>query len=1143
MCGIVAVVRGPSDRQPPKSSELETAFGSLFKLAGGINSIETDIKKVDLVELTKELETVKKLISGVSGGQAIWRDRDEIESRYKEPISQLIALLTEIVDTELAADETSNAQRRAAADIAWAILNDHFALIEGLRALGAEEANTNAIDGLISIHDALRSLDRLEVRGRDSLGLHIFIDGHGLNLDDSQYADRIAQRSGDPSFVNNAVRRVENNIGFVYKESAEIGELGDNSAALRTAISKDDLLREILASNGSQITVLGHTRWASIGIVSEANTHPINSELASGQNGPYQVAVLNGDVDNYADLAADAGLEFPKGITTDAKVIPTLVSHHIKAGLDPVEAFRTSVSSFDGSVAIALVSADDPGRIYLAQRGSGQAVYIGLLEDGFMVASEPYGLVELTDSYTRLDGESLVDDTNPSSAVGQIAILDRNKVGTIQAIERRSYDGTELPLDSDDITTAQITTSDIDRGDYPHFLLKEISESPRSFRTTLAGKLVETDHGIDIELPANVIPADIAKRISDGEINRIITIGQGTAAMAARATSEVLSPLVQGLNLSVEHQLASELSGFGLQQKMDNVLVIAVSQSGTTTDTNTTANLARQRGAAVLAIVNRRATDLTEKAHGVLYTSDGRDVEMSVASTKAFYSQVAAGFLLSYSIARLLKPELIASPDAQRVLRGLKGLPEAMEEVLESREKIADIANRLAPPEPYWAVVGSGSNRVAAEEIRVKLSELCYKAIACDSIEDKKHIDLSSEPLIVVCAAGLTGGTAVDAAKEVGIFRSHKARPVVIASNEERRFGNTDVISVPTVEPELGFVLSAIAGHLFGYEAALAIDSLALPLRKLRASFEGAVANKPNATSSELFATLQPEFRTALESFERTRRQQRFDGHLKSSIAFELGLSLRYAARIAKLETYSLDFGKVGTPATVLEDLNRILAKAIDELTRPIDAIKHQAKTVTVGISRTDEGMLHIPLVTEVLDAGAARDALSYHTLRALVGLDPVIEDVRGFTRYRIDGDPSSGAEITVLSKGGISTGFASRVETDNALRGTKHRVAVEKKVLVTRGRRDDRVIVLIPETKDSVVVGLTLLHVVLKDRVSAEHAAAVLGSYRGRLGQLRDAVLETEATFDKTLLSEIPTVDLLTSPVLALADRWKDNS
>ena len=160
---------------------------------------------------------------------------------------------------------------------------------------------------------------------------------------------------------------------------------------------------------------------------------------------------------------------------------------------------------------------------------------------------------------------------------------------------------------------------------------------------------------------------------------------------------------------------------------------------------------------------------------------------MSVASTKAFYAQVAAGALLACAIT-----EAAGRRHRRRagttLLAVLRELPDAMREVLARRDTIADAARRFAPSKRYWAVVGNGPNRVAAEEVRIKLSELCYKSIACDVTEDKKHIDLSSEPLILVCAAGCVGSTADDVAKEVAIYRAHKATPIVVADEGDERF-------------------------------------------------------------------------------------------------------------------------------------------------------------------------------------------------------------------------------------------------------------------------------------------------------------------------------------------------------------------
>ena len=470
----------------------------------------------------------------------------------------------------------------------------------------------------------------------------------------------------------------------------------------------------------------------------------------------------------------------------------------------------------------------------------------------------------------------------------------------------------------------------------------------------------------------------------------------------------------------------------------------------------------------------------------------------------------------------------------------LRELPEAMRAVLARRPQIAEAARRFAPPRRYWAVVGNGPNRVAAEEVRIKLSELCYKSIACDVTEDKKHIDLSSEPLILVCAAGLIGSTADDVAKEVAIYRAHKAAPVVIASEGEERFGAAvEVLSVPAVEPALAFVLSTVVGHLFGYEAALAIDALARPLREGREAIEAAVAD--GAPGDVVLSRVRESLPLAVNRFSDGLRSGMYDGNLEASTAVKVTSLLRYATGPLPLDFYQLEFGKIGTPEVLVDDLTAALTRAIEELTRPVDAIKHQAKTVTVGISRSDEGLLATPLVREVLAAGAGRDRLTYRTLKHLAALSPAVEAVVGYTRYRIEGDPrGSDATIEIVDRGGLGREVPSRVERNHQLRGTKRRVALEGDVLVARGRADGRTVLFVPELKGAQVTGITLLHVRIPDRLPVATVKGVLQGYRGRYDAMTDFVSETEPAFRDDLLGTVDAVDLLTEPIADLADRWR---
>jgi glutamine---fructose-6-phosphate transaminase (isomerizing) len=1170
MCGIIAIVRRRTDRQPPDVERLAADLASVIdRFPGGSDT-----------DLADRLEAAAEVIAGVDrqlrgeagllamlGSSRFVDDAASVAARIGERIDAIEERL-EAEGDGVPALERVNGALVGLKDAVWALERDRLRAAREVIDLagsmvtagtdGATDLPGASAAALFSIQQALSNLDRLEVRGRDSAGIHVLVRNHGLDLGVGEVADLLADRTVDPLFVDRSVRVVDGHLGFVYKAAAEIGELGDNTAAMREAIATDQLLHRALAGARAETTVLAHTRWASVGIISQPNAHPVNSEELGSGGAPYVTATLNGDVDNFADLIAADGLCIAPEITTDAKVIPTLVSRGLADGLDIDEAVRSSVAQFEGSVAIGISSAAHPGDVHLALRGSGQGVYIGLAEDCFVVASEPYGVVEDSDVYLRMDGETPADPDNPAGSQGQIIRLAGDLAGERVGVTRLAYDGTPLPVGEDEWKRPSVTTRDIDRGDAPHFLLKEISEAPGSFRKTLRGRLVERDGSLTVRLPDETISEQVDKRLRSGGIGRVLVIGQGTAAVAGQAIAAAIDDALNGQReqhsggagtdtgpaIPVEPITATELSGFRLRDDMSDTLVVAVSQSGTTTDTNRTVDLCRSRGAAVVAIVNRRGSDLVDKSDGVLYTSDGRDVEMSVASTKAFYSQIAAGFLLADGLAQRL-PGVVADERArQSLLAGLRDLPTAMSATLDKRAEIGVAASRHAPSRRYWAMVGNGANLVAARELRIKLSELCYKSIACDVTEDKKHIDLSSEPMILICAAGLTGSNADDVAKEVAIFRAHKAAPIVIATEGEHRFSAAlEVIGVPEVHPSLAFVLSTVVGHLFGYEAALAIDGSARPLREARGVIESYVGTAVAvAHDDDWFARFGREIDPHATAFIDGLRAGTYNGHLEASTAVRVSALLRFATGAVPIEAYQREFGKVGTPGAVVDDLALALTSAIEELTRPVDAIKHQAKTVTVGISRADESLLQGALIQGVLATGCPRDRLTYRTLRTLAAITPAVDEIVGYTRYRLEGDPEAdhgrNAQLHVIDKGGLATRLASRVEKDPALRGTKHRVAVEREPFVTVGT-DGRTVLIVPEVKDGHATGLTLCHVKLRDGLGAVVARSVLQGYRNRYRQLHDVVTEREPSFREDLLAEVPTVELLTAPISDVAARW----
>ncbi len=446
---------------------------------------------------------------------------------------------------------------------------------------------------------------------------------------------------------------------------------------------------------------------------------------------------------------------------------------------------------------------------------------------------------------------------------------------------------------------------------------------------------------------------------------------------------------------------------------------------------------------------------------------------------------------------------------------------------------IADAARRFAPSKRYWAVVGSGANKVAAEEVRIKLSELCYKSIACDVTEDKKHIDLSSEPLILVCAAGLAGSTADDVGKEVAIFRAHKATPIVIADEGDARYPATAVIPVPPVDPALGFVLSAMVGHLFGYEAALAIDASARPLRVAMEVIDRAIGDERSADA--VLDRLRREVTPLAVQFTDGLRSHRYDGHLEASTAVHLAGLLRDVQSERPIEEYQAGTGKVGTPAALIDDL--VLGLDTGDRGAHPAGRRHQAPG-----EDGDRRHLAQRRGCDGPGAGAGGARRRCRTRRAQL---PHAEGARrprpgGRRGHRVHPLRHRRRHHLGRRPRRVSRQIVSRVDRNPALVGTKRRVASEREVLVARGRSDGRTVVIVPEVKAGTPTGITLLQVRFHDRLAAPTMRSVLVGYDRRYDRLVDWVTETEAAFDDSLLGELPVDELLIEPISDAADHWR---
>jgi len=402
-------------------------------------------------------------------------------------------------------------------DIAWSLNHELVGNIEKIRSLYKDPTrspNITSVSILKNINTVLNSIDRLEVRGRDSAGISLlfFFNPESYikcrqalasrtGLNGKNLVQQMETRISSSILMNNGIslneeviKNGEKHIAvvFTYKIAAEIGSLGDNVRYLRRQIKNDSILQALIRIDYQYHTVSSHTRWASVGAITEANCHPVDAHkenCRSGDNGIIHVC-LNGDIDNHLNLKRklnDAGILFDNDITTDTKIIPLQIGIYLNQGHEIEEAFRLAVNDFEGSHAISMHTDRAPGKLFLAQKGSGQSLFIGLAEDHYLPASEVYGFVENTHRFLKIDGEKRVPGKSGMTQ-GQIFILNQETDQNLDGIKAMFYDGTPIVLGKEDIRHTDITSRDIDRQVFPHYFLKEISEAPLSVKKTLQNR-------------------------------------------------------------------------------------------------------------------------------------------------------------------------------------------------------------------------------------------------------------------------------------------------------------------------------------------------------------------------------------------------------------------------------------------------------------------------------------------------------------------------------------------------------------------------------------------------------------------------------------------------------------------------------
>jgi len=486
-------------------------------------------------------------------------------------------------------------------------------------------------------------------------------------------------------------------------------------------------------------TGIAHTRWATHGVPSEANAHP---QVAG------RVAIVhNGIIENYVPLRAALqarGHVFSS--ETDTEVIAALVDERLEAGMQLRDAVLATVRELEGAYAIAVLSRDEPGRVVGARRGAPLLVGLGIGEN--FLASDAQALIQVTNRMVYLDEGDVVEITR-----GSVDIRDLD--GT--AVEREERES-ELSIDV------------VERGQYRHYMQKEIFEQPRAIADTLEARLGE--HGV---LP-NIFGID-----SDGLLSRvrgvhIVACGTSyNAGLVARYWIEALACLPVSVEVASEYRYRQAVVP-------DDTLFVAISQSGETADTLAATREARRRGyIGTLVICNSPESSLVREADLKLMTRAG--VEVGVASTKAFTTQLAALGLLTLELARR------HGLDAAHYLAccaQLQHLPAMVNQVLELEPAIIELAAEFITRQ-HALFLGRGVHYPVALEGALKLKEISYIHAEAYPAGELKHgpLALVDEDMPVVAVA--PNGPLLDKLKSnLQEVRARGGRLIVFADGDAR---------------------------------------------------------------------------------------------------------------------------------------------------------------------------------------------------------------------------------------------------------------------------------------------------------------------------------------------------------------------
>jgi glucosamine--fructose-6-phosphate aminotransferase (isomerizing) len=556
---------------------------------------------------------------------------------------------------------------------------------------------------------------------------------------------------------------------------------GYDSAGIFVADQNDDFLvksqgriKELADKIGKDVhgTIgIGHTRWATHGEPSEENAHPHTSQSKRF------VLVHNGVIENYDELKEKYLTDDIFYGETDTEIAVHLVEYFSEQGLSTKEAFRNALKEIHGSYAFGLIDKKDRETIYVGKNKSPLLIGLG---DGFnVVCSDAMAMLEQTNQFVEInDGEMVIVTKN------RIEIEDESG----NEIQRAPYE-------------AKIDLSDMEKGTYPYYMLKEIDEQPATMRRIISEYTDETGTVvIENELLQSLLNSD-----------RIYIVACGTSNNAGWASKQIIEGLA---NIPVEIHLSSEF-GYNMPLLSEKPFFIYLTQSGETADSRQVLVKTNELGYSSLTVTNVAGSTLSREASYTMLLHAGP--EIAVASTKAYTAQIAALTVLAKAVGEA--KEITAAKEFD-LTKELGIAANAMDVMIAEKTMIEEIAAEYLATTRNAFYIGRSEDYYVSMEVALKLKEISYIQAEGFAAGELKHgtIALVEEgtPVIGIITEAVTAPHTRGNLREV---ESRGAHTLVIASEELSKDG--DQIILPTVHQFLRPLVSVIPGQLIAYYATL----------------------------------------------------------------------------------------------------------------------------------------------------------------------------------------------------------------------------------------------------------------------------------------------------------------------------------